>query len=87
VTSEDPQTNCSVIILIGLPEVHIEAKWEAMMKAMHCGDLMKGCDFVARGASEDEVMKKAAEHAKSAHGIDNITPELAQKVKAAIKDE
>jgi predicted small metal-binding protein len=58
-----------------------------MMKAMHCGELMKGCDFVARGATEDELMKKAAEHAKTAHGIDNITPELAQKVKAAIKNE
>ena len=57
------------------------------MKAMHCGDLMKGCDFVARGATEDEVMKQAVVHAKSAHGIDNITPELAEKVKAAIKNE
>lgn len=57
------------------------------MKALHCGDLMKGCDFVARGATEDEVMRKAAEHAKTAHGINNITPELAGKVKAAIKDE
>ena len=26
------------------------------MKALHCGELMKGCDFVARGATEDEVM-------------------------------
>ena len=59
----------------------------AVMKAIHCGELMKGCDFVARGATEDEVMKKAAEHAKTAHGIQNITPELAQKVKAAIKNE
>ena len=57
------------------------------MKAMHCGDLMKGCNFVARGATEEEVMKKAAEHAKTAHGMNKITPELAQKVKAAIKSE
>ena len=57
------------------------------MKAMNCGDLMKGCNFVARGATEEEVMKKAAEHAKTAHGMDKITPELAQKVKAAIKNE
>jgi predicted small metal-binding protein len=56
-------------------------------KAIHCGELMKGCDFVAHDATEDEVMKKAAEHAKTTHGIDNITPELAQKVKAAIKNE
>ena len=57
------------------------------MKAVHCSDLMKGCNFVARGASEEEVMKKAAEHAKTAHGMDKITPELAQKVKAAIRSE
>ena len=57
------------------------------MKEMHCGDLMKGCNFVARGATEEEVMKKAAEHAKTAHGMDKITPELAQKVKAAIRNE
>ena len=57
------------------------------MKAMHCGDLMKDCNFVARGATEEEVMKKAAEHAKTAHGMAKITPELAQKVKAAIRNE
>ena len=57
------------------------------MKAMHCDDLMKGCGFVARGATEEEVMKKAAEHAKTAHGMDKITPEIAQKVKAAIRNE
>ncbi len=57
------------------------------MKSMRCSDLMKGCNFVARGANEEEVMKKAAEHAKTAHGIDKITPDLAQKVKAAIRNE
>ena len=57
------------------------------MKAMRCGDLMKGCNFVARGATELEVMKKAAEHAKAVHGMDKITPEMAQKVKAAIRNE
>ena len=47
------------------------------MKTLHCGDLMKGCDFVATGATEDEVMKKAAEHAKSAHGMHHLPPETA----------
>ncbi len=37
------------------------------MKALYCNDLMEGCDFVARGATEDEVMRKAAEHAKTEH--------------------
>ena len=57
-----------------------------MAKQLKCGDLMPGCDFVARGANEQEVMKKAAEHAQKAHGIQQMTPELAAKVKGAIKD-
>jgi predicted small metal-binding protein len=61
--------------------------WEVKMKALHCGDVMKGCDFVARGATEDEVMKQTAEHAKSAHGMHHITPELAMQVRQAIRDE
>ena len=57
-----------------------------MAKQLKCGDLMPGCGFVAKGANEDEVMRKAAEHAKAAHGLDEVTPELAAKVKGAIKD-
>ena len=57
------------------------------MKALHCDDLMKGCDFGARGATEDEVMQKAAAHAKNDHGMQSISPEMAQKVRAAIRDE
>lgn len=57
------------------------------MKAMHCNELMQGCDFVARGETEQEVMKQAAEHAKMAHGMEKITPDLAMKVKAAIRNE
>jgi predicted small metal-binding protein len=57
-----------------------------MAKQLKCGDLMPGCDFVARGANEAEVMKTAAEHARTAHGIDRITPELEAKVKGAIKE-
>jgi predicted small metal-binding protein len=60
---------------------------EARMKAMKCGDLMPGCDYVARGANEHEIMQHAAEHAKTAHGMHHLTPEVAQKVRAAIHDE
>jgi predicted small metal-binding protein len=57
------------------------------MKALHCGDLMQGCDFVARGETEDDVMKQAAEHAKAAHGMHHLPPELSLKVREAIRDE
>jgi len=58
-----------------------------MAKALHCGDLMPGCEFVARGESEQEVLQAAAEHGRSAHNLTEIPPELADKVKSAIRDE
>ena len=40
-----------------------------MAKVLRCGDLMPGCAFEAKGASEGEVLAQAAEHARTAHGI------------------
>ena len=57
------------------------------MKVLQCSDLGMQCDFQARGENEQEVMQKAAEHAKSAHNINEITPDLAAQVKSAIHDE
>jgi len=34
-----------------------------------------------------EVMKKGAEHAKTAHGMQTIPPDVAKKVQGAIKDK
>lgn len=56
-----------------------------MPKELRCGDVMPGCDQVIKGATEDEVMKKGAQHAKEKHGVKEMTPAIAQKVKAAIR--
>jgi len=58
-----------------------------MAKILKCGDLMPGCSFVAEGKDTAEVMAKGAEHAKTAHGMTSIPPDLAAKVQAAIKDK
>ena len=58
-----------------------------MPRVLHCNDLMPGCSFEARGASEEEVLAQAAEHAKTAHGITEISPELFAKVQGANYDE
>ena len=39
-----------------------------------------------RDNSIDEVLQQAASHAKAVHGVD-VTPELAEKVKAATRTE
>lgn len=58
-----------------------------MGKAMKCRDAGVDCDFVAHGATEEDVLKQCAEHAKKDHGMTEIPPELLAKVKAAIRDE
>ncbi|HWG18842.1 MAG TPA: DUF1059 domain-containing protein [Acidobacteriaceae bacterium] len=58
-----------------------------MAKALKCGDLMPGCEFEAKGATEMEVLMKAAEHAKSAHNITDISPAIVDQVRGAIRDE
>jgi predicted small metal-binding protein len=57
-----------------------------MAKELRCGDLMPGCNFVAQGNSTDEVMQKAADHAKKDHGMASIPPDVARKAQAAIRD-
>lgn len=58
-----------------------------MEKELRCGDLMPGCKAVIEGKDEGEVMVKAAEHAKNAHGLSEISPELAGKVRSAIREK
>ena len=58
-----------------------------MAKVLKCGDVVPGCDFEMTGTSEEEVLQKAAAHAKSAHGLDSIPPDVAEKVRGAIHDE
>jgi predicted small metal-binding protein len=57
-----------------------------MSKVLKCRDVGVDCDFVARGATVEEVLEKTKEHART-HGFEDIPPELADKVKAAIHDE
>jgi predicted small metal-binding protein len=58
-----------------------------MAKILECAkvDPSSGCQHVVRGETEEEVLTKAAEHAKE-HGIREVTPELMERVKANIRD-
>lgn len=57
------------------------------MKELRCADVgMKDCKFVAQGPDESEVMKKAAEHAKTAHGMSTIPPDIEKKARGVIRE-
>ncbi len=56
-----------------------------MPKVLRCGDVMPGCAIVLEGQDDAEVVRKATEHAKSAHGMATVPPDVVNKVRAAIK--
>ena len=58
-----------------------------MRKILRCGEIVPGCNLVAHGDDEAELLVKAAEHARSAHGVEHMSDELRAKVKATIRDE
>lgn len=58
-----------------------------MVKVLRCGDLNPGCRFEARGSNEEDVLRAAAEHAKTQHGMSNIPQEVISKARRFIHDE
>jgi predicted small metal-binding protein len=53
-------------------------------KRIACAEIVPDCPFTASAATEEELLERVAAHAAHDHGITEITPELAAKVKAAI---
>ena len=58
-----------------------------MTKVLKCGDVVPGCEAEIKADSEHEVLRQAAEHARTAHNMDSIPPDVLSKVKSAIRDE
>ena len=56
---------------------------------MHCiemgGDTAQACGWQVRAKTEEEVMELAKVHAKEAHGMEKISPEVEKKIKSNIK--
>jgi predicted small metal-binding protein len=56
-----------------------------MSYSLACGDVVNGCTTQLEAGSEDELMTKVADHARDEHGVTEITPELAEQVKGAVR--
>lgn len=54
------------------------------MKQFACANVVDGCDGVVTGETEDEVMVAVGQHAADAHGITDISDDLAQQVRMGI---
>lgn len=57
-----------------------------MAKRISCRDVGVDCDYEAQADTEDELMELLEYHARTAHGMDEIPPELAAEVKEKMED-
>lgn len=58
-----------------------------MAKVLRCRDVGMDCDFVAHGDTDEEIMQQAAEHVRVVHNMEEVSPEVAEQVRAAIRVE
>lgn len=58
-----------------------------MTKVVHCRDVGFDCDGVVRAETEEEALKKVAEHAKSVHNMEEVTEKVVEKVRKVMRDE
>jgi predicted small metal-binding protein len=53
--------------------------------SLACGDVMPGCDATFSAETEEGLLAQVAPHAADAHGVTEITPDVLEAVKRAIK--
>jgi predicted small metal-binding protein len=56
-----------------------------MVKILRCKDVGVDCDFVASGKTEEEVLKKASEHARKDHNIKRVSKDYLKSWRKLIK--
>jgi predicted small metal-binding protein len=59
---------------------------ESMMKQFECGSLVPGCTWRTQADDGAEVVRRAAEHLRTAHGEDPVRPALIEQIKARVHD-
>lgn len=57
------------------------------MKVLRCRDVGFDCDSLMRAETEEEILRQAAEHAKTVHDMSQVSEQAIEKIRAAIHDE
>lgn len=56
------------------------------MKELRCRDVGFDCDGVVRGDSADDVLQRAAVHAREVHDVVEFSPEQITQIRAQLHD-
>lgn len=54
------------------------------MKQWSCSTIVPECEWRTGAESEDEILTNAAVHAREAHGMDEVPPEIVDHIRATI---
>lgn len=55
-------------------------------KELYCRDVGLDCDFLACGKTEEEVLRKAEHHVRTAHPVEGFSQEFQDKARASIRE-
>lgn len=55
-----------------------------MIFKLACGDVMPGCSARFESTSRSQLMSQVAAHAATAHGITDVTPDIAKAIDSRI---
>jgi predicted small metal-binding protein len=56
------------------------------VKVFRCGDVLSACPAEFQAESEDELFEQIAAHARDDHGIDDVPPEIVDRISAVITE-
>ena len=56
------------------------------MKQFACANVVDGCEGVVTGATEEEVLAAAAQHAAEVHGMSDVPPDVVAAIRSGIVD-
>jgi predicted small metal-binding protein len=54
------------------------------MKEWRCSTIVPECGWTYGSDSEEEILAQAARHAREAHGMDEVPPEIVERIRATI---
>jgi len=56
------------------------------MKQFECGTLVPGCTWHTQAEESAEVVRRAADHLRTAHGETEIRPEMIERIKERVHE-
>ena len=56
------------------------------MKQFKCGDVVPGCEWVTRSEDETVLFEEITSHAREAHGMDEVPPEVVAAIQGVITE-